>query len=245
MRSSFVAVPWPYGGLSSLPFHGCSPDLVVSAGSSSVTASQASAEQIFQYAKSIGIGGIAMAGIIGIFKSRKIIMGAVGLAAQEMKGKGKSDTAVPRTQKDLPMKIIAVGSLSDLGGHPVVFLFRGHGRQPALHAHRSASRSRYRFSLHYGCGQRHCDCRQQPRIRNDADDPHPGFRHHGGRRPERSGWHGGRTDYGRVVCTALSTAGSFITDLKIGYWLGSTPKKQETFKFLGTLYQPPPWPESS
>lgn len=71
------------------------PDLVVSAGSSSVTASQASAEQIFQYAKSIGIGGIAMAGIIGIFKSRKIIMGAVGLAAQEMKGKGKSDTAVP------------------------------------------------------------------------------------------------------------------------------------------------------
>ena len=51
------------------------PDLVVSTGSSSVTASQASAEQIFQYAKSIGIGGIAMAGIIGIFKSRKIIMG--------------------------------------------------------------------------------------------------------------------------------------------------------------------------
>lgn len=40
---------------------------------------------------------------------------------------------------------------------------------------------------------------------------------------------------GGVVCTALSTAGSFITDLKIGYWLGSTPKKQETFKFLGTL----------
>ena len=50
---------------------------------------------------------------------------------------------------------------------------------------------------------------------------------------------------GGVVCTALSTAGSFITDLKIGYWLGSTPKKQETFKFLGTLCLPPQWPESS
>ena len=99
------------------------PDLVVSAGSSSVTASQASAEQIFQYAKSIGIGGIAMAGIIGIFKSRKIIMGAVGLAAQEMKGKGKSDTVVPRTQKDLPMKIIAVGSLLTLAAILLFFYF--------------------------------------------------------------------------------------------------------------------------
>lgn len=40
---------------------------------------------------------------------------------------------------------------------------------------------------------------------------------------------------GGVVCTALSMAGSFITDLKIGYWLGTQPKKQETWKFLGTL----------
>ena len=40
---------------------------------------------------------------------------------------------------------------------------------------------------------------------------------------------------GGVVCTALSSAGSFITDLKIGYWLGSTPYKQETFKFIGIL----------
>jgi putative OPT family oligopeptide transporter len=40
---------------------------------------------------------------------------------------------------------------------------------------------------------------------------------------------------GGVVCTALSVAGSFITDLKIGYWLGTTPKKQESWKFLGTL----------
>jgi putative OPT family oligopeptide transporter len=40
---------------------------------------------------------------------------------------------------------------------------------------------------------------------------------------------------GGVVCTALSTAGSFITDLKIGYWCGTQPKKQETWKFLGTL----------
>lgn len=40
---------------------------------------------------------------------------------------------------------------------------------------------------------------------------------------------------GGVVCTALSTAGSFITDLKIGYWLGSSPVKQESLKFVGVL----------
>lgn len=40
---------------------------------------------------------------------------------------------------------------------------------------------------------------------------------------------------GGVVCTALSMAGGFVTDLKIGYWVGSTPRKQETWKFLGTL----------
>ena len=40
---------------------------------------------------------------------------------------------------------------------------------------------------------------------------------------------------GGVVCTALSMAGGFITDLKIGYWLGTTPAKQQTWKFLGTL----------
>jgi putative OPT family oligopeptide transporter len=40
---------------------------------------------------------------------------------------------------------------------------------------------------------------------------------------------------GGVVCTALSMAGGFITDLKIGYWIGTTPRKQETWKFLGTL----------
>ena len=40
---------------------------------------------------------------------------------------------------------------------------------------------------------------------------------------------------GGVVCTALSMAGGFITDLKIGYWIGTTPAKQQTWKFLGTL----------
>ncbi|MEE0805437.1 MAG: OPT/YSL family transporter, partial [Prevotellamassilia sp.] len=70
------------------------PDLEVANG---ITAENASAEQIFGYAKSIGIGGIAMAGIIGIFRSWDIIKSAVGLAAKEMGGK-KSDIKVKRTQ---------------------------------------------------------------------------------------------------------------------------------------------------
>ena len=40
---------------------------------------------------------------------------------------------------------------------------------------------------------------------------------------------------GGVVCTSLAMAGGFITDLKIGYWLGSSPYKQQTWKFLGTF----------
>ena len=73
-----------------------------------------SPELIFkEYAKSIGIGGIAMAGIIGIVRSWGIIKSAVSLAASEMKGK-KAEENVERTQKDLSMKIIAFGSLFTL-----------------------------------------------------------------------------------------------------------------------------------
>ena len=74
-----------------------------------------SPEEIFKYyAKSIGIGGIAMAGIIGIIKSGGIIKSAVGLAAKEMGGKADAETNVKRTQRDLSMKIIAIGSIVTL-----------------------------------------------------------------------------------------------------------------------------------
>ena len=68
-------------------------------------------EQIFSsYARHIGIGGIAMAGIIGIVKSWPVIKGAVSLAGRELKGgKGTQDVQVERTQRDLPMKIVIIG----------------------------------------------------------------------------------------------------------------------------------------
>lgn len=210
-------------------------DLVVSAGSSSVTASQASAEQIFQYAKSIGIGGIAMAGIIGIFKSRKIIMGAVGLAAQEMKGKGKSDTAVPRTQKDLSMKIIAVGSLLTLAAILLFFYFGVMEGNLLFTLTGVLLVAVIAFLFTTVAANAIAIVGSNPvsgmtlmtLILASVIMVAVGLKGPAGMVAALI--------MGGVVCTALSTAGSFITDLKIGYWLGSTPKKQETFKFLGTL----------
>lgn len=211
------------------------PDLVVSAGSSSVTASQACAEQIFQYAKSIGIGGIAMAGIIGIFKSRKIIMGAVGLAAQEMKGKGKSDTAVPRTQKDLSMKIIAVGSLLTLAAILLFFYFGVMEGNLLFTLTGVLLVAVIAFLFTTVAANAIAIVGSNPvsgmtlmtLILASVIMVAVGLKGPAGMVAALI--------MGGVVCTALSTAGSFITDLKIGYWLGSTPKKQETFKFLGTL----------
>ncbi len=211
------------------------PDLVVSAGSSSVTASQASAEQIFQYAKSIGIGGIAMAGVIGIFNSRKIIMGAVGLAAQEMKGKGKSDTAVPRTQKDLSMKIIAVGSLLTLAAILLFFYFGVMEGNLLFTLTGVLLVAVIAFLFTTVAANAIAIVGSNPvsgmtlmtLILASVIMVAVGLKGPVGMVAALI--------MGGVVCTALSTAGSFITDLKIGYWLGSTPKKQETFKFLGTL----------
>ncbi len=76
-------------------------------------------EEIFRaYARSIGIGGIAMAGIIGIIKSWGIIKSAVGLAAKELKGKSAVDENVKRTQRDISFKIIAIGSIGNASSSP-------------------------------------------------------------------------------------------------------------------------------
>ena len=83
-----------------------------------------SPEQIFtEYGKSIGIGGIAMAGIIGIIKSWGIIKSAVGLAAREMKGGKAVEKDVPRTQRDISFKVVAIGSLLTLAAIFLFFLF--------------------------------------------------------------------------------------------------------------------------
>lgn len=192
-------------------------------------------ELFFNYGRPLGIGGIAMAGIIGIFKSRKIIMGAVGLAAQEMKGKGKSDTAVPRTQKDLPMKIIAVGSLLTLAAILLFFYFGVMEGNLLFTLTGVLLVAVIAFLFTTVAANAIAIVGSNPvsgmtlmtLILASVIMVAVGLKGPVGMVAALI--------MGGVVCTALSTAGSFITDLKIGYWLGSTPKKQETFKFLGTL----------
>ena len=200
------------------------------------TVGQMSPEQIFTYyAKSIGIGGIAMAGIIGIIKSWGIIKSAVGLAAKEMGGKSKSETNVIRTQRDLSMKFIAIGSLITL---VLVFLFFYFDVMQGNLLHTVVA-----ILLVAGIAFLFTTVAANA-IAIVGTNPVSGMTLMtlilasvvmvavGLKGP------GGMVAalvMGGVVCTALSMAGGFITDLKIGYWLGTTPVKQEAWKFLGTI----------
>lgn len=208
------------------------PDIQVQEG---ITAATASAEELFKYAKSIGIGGIAMAGIIGIVKSRKLITGALSLAAKEMGGKKVEKNSEERTQKDLSMvfisivaaiTILAVGLffywdvMNGVAKFAIValmvtvlitFLFTTVAANAIAIVGTNPVSGMTLMTL----------------ILASVIMVAVGL----------NGTEGmvAALIMGGVVCTALSMAGGFITDLKIGYWLGSTPRKQETWKFLGTL----------
>ena len=199
------------------------------------TISEMSPETIFkEYAKSIGIGGIAMAGVIGIFRSWGIIKSAVGLAAKEMGGK-KADSNVKRTQKDLSMKVIAFGSIFTLLLTFVFFLTDVmHGN--LLH-------SIVAILLVAGISFLFTTVAANA-IAIVGTNPVSGMTLMtlilASVVMVAVGLKGATgmvaaLVMGGVVCTALSMAGGFITDLKIGYWLGTTPAKQQTWKFLGTL----------
>ncbi len=194
-------------------------------------------EQIFtDYARHIGIGGIAMAGLIGIWNSRKIITGALGLAAQELGNKGgdASKANVERTQRDISMKYVAMGVIFAL---ILTFLFFYIGVintwWQALIAFLVVLIIAFLFTTVAANA-----------IAIVGSNPVSGMTLMtlivasvvlvaiG-----LKGTSGivAALIIGGVVCTALSMAGGFITDLKVGYWLGTTPAKQETWKFLGTL----------
>ena len=198
--------------------------------------SDMSPEVIFKtFARHIGIGGIAMAGIIGIIKSRSIIKSAMGLAAKEFKGQGHSISAeVKRTQRDISMKIIVIGVILALAATFIFFYF---GVVPnLLHAvvgiivvaviaflfTTVAANAIAIVGTNPVSGMT-----LMTLILASVVMVAVGLK----------GTEGmvAALVIGGVVCTALSMAGGFITDLKIGYWIGTTPAKQETWKFLGTL----------
>ena len=214
------------------------PDTVLSQWDPTITTAvgDMTPEQIFtSYARSIGIGGIAMAGIIGIVKSWGIIKGAVGLAAREMKGKGAADKDVIRTQRDISFKIIAVGSVLTL---IITFLFFYFGVMNfnLLHAVVAILLvAIIAFLFTTVAANAIAIVGSNPvsgmtlmtLILASVVMVAVGLTGKAGMLAALL--------MGGVVCTALSMAGAFVTDLKIGYWLGTTPKKQETWKFLGTI----------
>ena len=185
------------------------------------------------YARLIGIGGIAMAGIIGIVKSWNIIAQAVGLASRELRGAQASAKTV-RWQTDISMKHIAYFVFIALVA-VLVFFWVGviHTFWQAAVAWIVVTVIAFLFTTVAANA-----------IAIVGSNPVSGmtlmtliiasaiFVAIG-----LNGTSGivAAMVVGGVVCTALSMAGGFVTDLKIGYWLGSTPKKQESWKFLGTL----------
>ena len=213
-----------------------------------MTIGEMSPDQIFKdYARHIGIGGIATAGIIGIIKSFGVIKSAVGLAVREFKGGSPSGTAsqsetkglpdtddqTPRTEQDIPMKTIVFGIVIALLAIFAFFAFGGvvNNIWQAVVGLLIVGIISFLFTTVAANA-----------IAIVGTNPVSGMtlmtliiaslilvavglKGNAGM--------AAALIIGGVVCTALSVAGSFITDLKIGYWIGSTPKKQEAWKFVG------------
>ena len=194
-----------------------------------------SADQIFkEYARHIGIGGIATAGIIGIIKSFGVIKSAVGLAAGEFTKKpGAKAEACDSTDEDMPMKsivfgiviaLLAIFAFFALGGVVeniwqalvgvlivgiISFLFTTVAANAIAIVGSNPVSGMTLMTL----------------IIASLILVAVGLKGNAGM--------AAALVIGGVVCTALSVAGSFVTDLKIGYWIGTTPKKQEIWKFAG------------
>ena len=194
-----------------------------------------SADQIFkEYARHIGIGGIATAGIIGIIKSFGVIKSAVGLAAGEFTKKpGTKAESCDRTDEDMPMKsivfgiviaLLAIFAFFALGGVVeniwqalvgvlivgiISFLFTTVAANAIAIVGSNPVSGMTLMTL----------------IIASLILVAVGLKGNAGM--------AAALVIGGVVCTALSVAGSFVTDLKIGYWIGTTPKKQEIWKFAG------------
>jgi putative OPT family oligopeptide transporter len=193
-------------------------------------------EIFYDYVRHVGIGGIAAAGIIGIIKSWRIIFGAFKLAKDEIFGGVLSheEEKVPRTQIDIKMKWVvtfiivtllcififfATGVVDNIG-HAVVgliivtviaFLFTTVAARAIAIVGTNPVSGMTLMTL----------------ILSSVILVKVGLSGEAGMLAALI--------IGGVVCTALSMAGGFITDLKIGYWLGTTPRTQERYKFLGTL----------
>ena len=194
-----------------------------------------SADEIFRnYARHIGIGGIATAGIIGIIKSFGVIKSAVSLAAGEFSKKpGKKDANIDRTDEDISMKIIVFGIIITLLAVFAFFAFGGvvENIWQALIGVLIVGIISFLFTtvaanaIAIVGSNPVSGMTLMTLIIASLILVAVGLKGNVGM--------AAALVIGGVVCTALSVAGSFVTDLKIGYWIGSSPKKQEIWKFAG------------
>ena len=201
------------------------------------TIGQMAPEQIFkEYARHIGIGGIATAGIIGIIKSFGVINSAVGLAVGEFSRKpGAENKALPRTEEDLPMKTVVFGIAIALLAIFAFFAFGGvvNNVWQALVGVLIVGLISFLFTtvaanaIAIVGSNPVSGMTLMTLIIASLVLVAVGLKGNAGM--------AAALVIGGVVCTALSMAGSFITDLKIGYWVGTTPRMQEAWKFVGTL----------
>ncbi len=210
------------------------PDTVLDQWNPAITTAvgDMSPEQIFtSYGKSIGIGAIAMAGIIGIIKSWSVIKSAVGLVGAQ----SSQSTQSAQIAQDLPFKFIAVAAVITL---VLTFLFFWFGVMDGNLLFAAVAiilTAVIAFLFTTVAANAIAIVGSNPvsgmtlmtLILASVVMVAVGLKGTGGMVAALI--------MGGVVCTALSMAGSFITDLKIGYWTDTLPKKQETWKFLGTL----------
>ena len=199
------------------------------------TIGEMSPEEIFKtFARHIGIGGIATAGIIGIVKSFGVIKSAASLAVSEFRRGGKKEAdATLRTEEDLPMKTLVFGVVIALLCIFAFFAFGGvvNTVWQALVGLVIVAVIAFLFTtvaanaIAIVGSNPVSGMTLMTLIIASLILVAVGLKGNAGM--------AAALIIGGVVCTALSVAGSFITDLKIGYWIGSTPKKQEGWKFLG------------
>ena len=209
-------------------------NIVASSGGGINILAEMSPEAIFStYVRNIGIGAIAMAGIIGIIKSSGVIKKSFGLAFSGLSGKKNAEQPI-RTQKDIKMTFILMFILLTV---IAIFIFLYAGIQLTLVQALVAVVTLVVIAFLFTTVAANAiaivgsnpvsGMTLMTLILSSVILVSVGL--------EGSSGMVAALIIGGIVCTALSMAGGFITDLKVGYWLGSTPAKQQSYKFLGTL----------
>jgi len=189
------------------------------------------ATEIFRgYVRFVGVGAIATAGIFGILKSMRIVAGSFGIAMRAFR---RGETQGERTDRDISVMAMLIGViasaiavaafLANLSGSPAV-IFAGLALTLV-------------FSFFFASVAANA-------IATTARNPVSGMTMLTIMISAvvllRFGLSGTTGMFfvmalAGMVCTALSVSGQTITDLKTGYWLGSTPAAQEKVKFLGVV----------